>query len=219
MRSNSAACSKASEMCRYSAIFGSTVRSSSYPRSTTACRCARVIESPVANSVTSQPRETRPSVMLLATVSHAPYCRGGVRQATGERTATLLFRMHGGQNFGERNGSETRGVIRQTVRNDQFIPMHQRAAGVDDVRHISFALILVRLEQGLWQTANHFAGIVAIEQERADRVLPHRPDAVAEHQPAGICFNRRSAVAQLDQFPGKHGLEQHFVLIPKVHVV
>ena len=29
--------------------------------------------------------------MLLATVSQAPYCRGGVRQATGDRTATLLL--------------------------------------------------------------------------------------------------------------------------------
>jgi hypothetical protein len=29
-------------------------------------------------------------VMLLATVSQAPYCRGGVRQAIGDRTATLL---------------------------------------------------------------------------------------------------------------------------------
>src|ERR1700733_12737410 len=48
------------------------------------------MESLVANNVTSQPRETSPSVMLLATVSHAPYCRGGVRQATGARTATRL---------------------------------------------------------------------------------------------------------------------------------
>src|ERR1035441_8467258 len=29
-------------------------------------------------------------LMLLATVSQAPYCRGGVRQAIGDRTATLL---------------------------------------------------------------------------------------------------------------------------------
>src|SRR5579864_1130077 len=65
--------------------------SSSYPRSITACRRARVTESLVANSVTSQPRETRPSVMLPATVSHAPYCRGGVRQATGDRIATFLL--------------------------------------------------------------------------------------------------------------------------------
>src|ERR1700674_457933 len=67
--------------------------SSSYPLSTTACRRARVTESLLANNVTSQPRATSPSVMLLATVSQAPYCRGGVRQATGERTATLLLRI------------------------------------------------------------------------------------------------------------------------------
>src|ERR1022692_2542036 len=77
-------------MCRYSATLGSTVESSSYPRSTTAWRRARVTESPVANSVTSQPCATRPSVMLPATVSHAPYCRGGVRHATGERMAIRL---------------------------------------------------------------------------------------------------------------------------------
>src|ERR1700674_2684789 len=64
--------------------------SSSYPLSTTACRRARVTESLLANNVTSQPRATSPSVMLLATVSQAPYCRGGVRQAIGDRTATLL---------------------------------------------------------------------------------------------------------------------------------
>src|SRR5579871_2159088 len=65
-------------------------RSSSYPRSTTACRRALVTESLVANKVTSQPRETSPSAILPATVSQAPYCRGGVRQATGARIATLL---------------------------------------------------------------------------------------------------------------------------------
>src|ERR1700682_2907525 len=80
-------------MWRYSATLGSIARSSSYPRSTTACRRARVTESLVANSVTSQPPATRPSVTLQATVSHAPYCRGGVRQATGDRMATLLLGM------------------------------------------------------------------------------------------------------------------------------
>src|SRR6266436_4392579 len=90
MRSNSAARSNASEMWRYSATLGSTAESSSYPLSTTACRRARVTESLLANNVISQPRATSPSVMLLATVSQAPYCRGGVRQAIGDRTATLL---------------------------------------------------------------------------------------------------------------------------------
>src|SRR5260370_41221518 len=78
-------------MWRYSATLGSTAESSSYPLSTTACRRARVTESLLANNVTSQPRATSPSVMLLATVSQAPYCRGGVRQAIGDRIATLLL--------------------------------------------------------------------------------------------------------------------------------
>src|SRR5271154_2355267 len=78
-------------MCRYSATLGSTERSSSYPWDTTACSLARVTESPLANSVTSHPRATSPSATLLATVSHAPYCRGGVRQATGDRIAILFF--------------------------------------------------------------------------------------------------------------------------------
>src|SRR3984893_394339 len=91
MRSNSAARWNASEMCRYSATSGSMAGSSSYPLSTTACRRARVTESVLANNVTSQPRATSPSVMLLATVSQAPYCRGGVRQAIDDRIATLLL--------------------------------------------------------------------------------------------------------------------------------
>src|SRR5580658_4195869 len=91
IRSNSAAHSNASEMCRYSATLGSTAGSSSYPLSTTACRRARVTESLLANNVTSQPRATSPSVMLLATVSQAPYFRGGVRQAIGDRIATLFL--------------------------------------------------------------------------------------------------------------------------------
>src|SRR5271154_2566796 len=118
-------------MCRYSATLGSMERSSSYPLATTECSRARVIESPVAKSVTSHPRATRPSVMLPATVSQAPYCRGGVRHATGDRIATLLpainiqiacgssFRTHSGQYVFERDGGEAGSVVGQTIRNDQ----------------------------------------------------------------------------------------------------
>src|SRR5260370_22154181 len=93
MRSNSAARRNGAEMGRYSATLGSAAESASYPLSTTACRGARVTESLLANNVTSQPRATSPAVMLLATVSQAPYCRGGVRQAIGDRTASLLARL------------------------------------------------------------------------------------------------------------------------------
>src|SRR5438445_9396720 len=114
--------------------------SSSYPRSTTAWRWARVTESRVANNVTSHPRDTSPSAMLPATVSHAPYCRGGVRQATGDSTATLfcciVMLLHGGQHFREWSGCETRGVIGQTVGNDQLAVVDQSAAGIHHIGNI-----------------------------------------------------------------------------------
>ena len=67
--------------------------------------------------------------MLLATVSHAPYFRGGVRQATvtgqplfcwGWSCCYTVFLIHGSQHLSEWDGCETRGVIGQTIGNDQF---------------------------------------------------------------------------------------------------
>src|ERR1700721_2184832 len=96
--------------------------SSSYPWSTTACSRTFVMESLLANKVTSQPLATSPSAMLLATVSQAPYWRGGVRQATGARMATLRFEAislgHGRQHVVQGNGGKAGGGIGQPVRND-----------------------------------------------------------------------------------------------------
>jgi hypothetical protein len=105
--------------------------------STTAYMCAQVTGSPVANSVTSQPRATSPSVMLLATVSHAPYCRGDVRQPTERIFSSWelsyryrLFLLHGGQDLSEWDGGKTRGVIGQTMGNNQFAVVEQCTAGI-----------------------------------------------------------------------------------------
>src|SRR5579872_2793626 len=125
-------------------------RSSSYPLSTTACRCALVTESPVANRVTSHPRATSPSVMLPATVSQAPYCLGGVRHATGDRTAILLLGtvmvlLHSTQHLIERYCCETCGVIGQAIGDYQLAPVQQSAARINDVGHVPFPFVLVRL--------------------------------------------------------------------------
>ena len=97
--------------------------------------------------------------------------------------------------------------------------MEQRAASIDDVGHIAFPFVLVRLEQGLAKTADHLAGIVAIQQKRANAVFAHRADTVAEHQPARIGFNGGSTVSKLDQFPRKRRFEKHLAFIPEVDVV
>jgi hypothetical protein len=61
--------------------------------------------------------------------------------------------------------------------------------------------MLSRPKQRLRQAADHFGGIVLIEEKRADRVLSHRTHAVAEHEPAGIGLDRRSTVANLHHLP------------------
>src|SRR6185437_9522419 len=104
------------------------------------------MESPLANNVTSQPRATSPSAMLPATVSQAPYWRGGVRQATGDRMATLLpvcmCLAHRTQYVVECHRHEAGGVVGVGIGNDQAIAVHQGAARIHDVGHVAAALVL-----------------------------------------------------------------------------
>src|ERR1019366_8599948 len=130
-----------------------------------------------------------------------------------------VFLIHGSQHLSEWDGCETRGVIGQTIGNDQFSVVEQSAAGINDIGHIAFTLVLVRLEQGFAEPSNHFGGILAIKEERAYTILSHRADTVTEDQPSGIGLDRRSAVPDLDQFPGKSRFEEHLALIPEVDVV
>ena len=44
--------------------------------------------------------------------------------------------------------------------------------------------------------------LIAIEQRRPDAVLPHGADAMCHEQPALVGFDRRTAVAELDDLPG-----------------
>ena len=59
-------------MCSDSHTFASNARSSEYPVGAVPIKRARVIESAVANSVTSTPRSTSPSVKSDANCSHGP---------------------------------------------------------------------------------------------------------------------------------------------------
>jgi hypothetical protein len=72
MMSRSPACSKAAAMWRASATFGSIVSSSFHPCGDVLRRTAVVIESPVANSVTSCPAATSPSASREANSSQGP---------------------------------------------------------------------------------------------------------------------------------------------------
>ena len=111
------------------------------------------------------------------------------------------FLLHGCQYLIEWNGSEAGGVIGQTIRNDQFAVMEESTAGINDVGYVTFAFALVGFKQGFAETADHFRGIIAVEEERADTVLSHGADTVAEDQPACIGLDGGSAVAQSGLVP------------------
>ncbi len=93
--------------------------------------------------------------------------------------------------------------------------MEQSAASINNVGHISFPFVLIGLEQGLAEPADDLAGIIAIQQKRANAVLAHRADAVAEHQPAGFGLNGRSAIAELDQFPRESRFNEQLAFVQK----
>src|SRR5260370_16780278 len=125
---------------------------------------------------------------------------------------------HRGEHFREWDGTEPGGVIGYAIWDDQHAVVEESPTCINAVGHIAFPFVLVRLEQGLAKAADHLSGIVAIQQKRADAVLPHGADTMAEHQPASVGLDRGPAIPKLDQFPRKRRLEEHLALIPEVDV-
>ena len=52
--------------------------------------------------------------------------------------------------------------------------VQKAAAGVNHVRDVAFAFILVGHDEWIAQAADDFSRIVMIKQERADAIFPHR---------------------------------------------
>src|SRR5260370_24351482 len=121
---------------------------------------------------------------------------------------------HGSQHLIEWGGSETGGVISQTIGNNQLAVVEESTTGVNDVGHVAFTLVLVGFEQGFAEAADHSGGIIAIEEERTDAVLSQGADTVTKHQPACVGLNGRPAVAKLDQFPRECWFQYHLALMP-----
>src|SRR5713101_1656188 len=121
----------------------------------------------------------------------------------------MIFLMHGSQHLIEWNGSDARGVIGQTIRNDELAVVEERAARINDVGHVAFPFVVVGCEQRFAEAADYFGGIIAIEEERTDAVLAHRADTVAEDQPPCIGLKGGSAVPKLDQFPRASRCKEH----------
>src|SRR3546814_6964775 len=105
-------------------------------------------------------------------------------------------------------------LFRSAVRDKDIVTLEQRAAAIDDVGDIAFAILIGGGEDRLAGAADHLRGIVLVEQHRADRIFAHRADAVGEQQPALVKLDWRPAIADLDEFPRIFGLEQQRAFIP-----
>src|SRR5690606_30192878 len=106
--------------------------------------------------------------------------RGAVEKAIDERR--------------ELDHGEARRAIGLRVGNVQLLVVHHRATGIDDVRNVAFALLAFRGDQGLAQVPDDAKRVLEVEEHRADRILPHRPDSVRQEDPTFARLDRRAAV-------------------------
>jgi hypothetical protein len=80
--------------------------------------------------------------------------------------------------------SDADGAIADAVRDGGNIIVQQCTAGVDDVSDVAIAFVRVRGEQRLGQRGYNDGRAVQVEQQCAQAVRAHRPDAVGDDQPA-----------------------------------
>ena len=73
-----------------------------------------------------------------------------------------------------------RPSCRPRHRAGRAIAVLHRAARIDDVGHIAFAVLVDRGRHRLERTGEHLRRVLLVEQRRADRIFPHRADAVGE---------------------------------------
>jgi len=86
--------------------------------------------------------------------------------------------FHAVQHLVQRHGGEGGGIIGHGVGDNELPVPQQAATGIDHVGHIAFALAFVGLDERLAQASDDLRGLVQIEQERAEAILPHRTDTV-----------------------------------------
>src|SRR3546814_21084049 len=66
------------------------------------------------------------------------------------------------------------------------------------------------------RSPEHLGRVVPIEEHRADRIFAHRSDAVRQYKPAFVQFDRRAAIADLDELPREAGFQQQLAAFPAI---
>jgi EmrB/QacA subfamily drug resistance transporter len=92
--------------------------------------------------------------------------------------------QQGAEQAVEVDGGDPGPRVAAPVRQDERAVVAERAAGVDDVRHIAGALVLGGGQERFVEAAEHDGGVVEVQQDGPDAVGAHRPDAVGQDDPA-----------------------------------
>ena len=116
-------------------------------------------------------------------------CQAWARLVSSADGCGGLF-VHGGDEVADRDGGEADVGVADAVRDEQHIVVAKCAARVHDVRYVPVLLIELRGQQWLSGPADDLRRSVEVEKQRADRVRAHWPDAVGEHEPAVVGFDR-----------------------------
>ena len=130
----------------------------------------------------------------------------------GDAPSRLLHRP---EHLVQRDRGERAGVVRHRVRDDQRPVVDHGAAAVDHVRHVALPFVFIGRQQRLGQPPITLDGSSRSSRNARHGVLPHRPDAVAQHEPARLGFDRAAAVADCTYSHGNVGLRISCLLYQK----
>src|SRR3546814_2949517 len=130
------------------------------------------------------PSSTRTDTLFpYATSFRSPgYC--SISRARGSSTAARARRSHRRQQRTDSDEGERDRAVGDAVRDKDIVTLEQRAAAIDDVGDIAFAILIGGGEDRLAGAADHLRGIVLVGQHRPDRIFAHRADALGGQPPA-----------------------------------
>src|SRR3546814_18098924 len=84
----------------------------------------------------------------------------------------------------DRRGRKADCAVRYAKRNEQLVADAHRAAGIDDIGHITFAIALGGGEDRAGCSPEDARRVVTIEERRSQAVFAHRADTMGEETPA-----------------------------------
>src|SRR5690242_18074130 len=124
-----------------------------------------------------------------------------------------------GQQRVDPDGGEVGKGVRDRVWQHDEVAVPQGTAGIDHVRHVTFAFGGLGPDQRLARARQHLRGIGLVEQYRADRIAAHGPHSMRQQQPSLVELDGRPAIADLYELPGKLRLENGAAAVPGMQVV